>query len=350
MKKLITTTLSSLVLATSLLGSSASAAGSASLNLSPNGGTYDTGSTISVTVSENSGNDSVNVIQADVAYNGAQLQFISASCNGAFEIAASVSANGITCGTTTPKTGGQIVGTMNFKALASGPISFAGSSAIYRSTDNTNVWNGNTTGGNYTVSAPVVAPVNTPAPITHSVIVKSSAPASTLPVVDPAPTPPITSAVDAASIKLFIVTIKVVDYRGNDVKNASVLFNGKTATSDKYGKVSFNGVTPGTYTVGASYGAASATTKITVNVKNKSTQYFMVKLPHVSTSHFGFLLGTGISLLIVGGGAFIVARNLRAAMAGKAAAKKPVIAAARGKKATPKKATKPSIQLATAKR
>jgi hypothetical protein len=153
---------STLILLSAIAPSIAHAAGAASLSLSPGGGAYSIGSTFAVTIAENSGSDSVNVVEADLSYNAANLQLVGISCNtGAFEVNAPGNGSGVTCGTATPKTGSQAVAVANFKAVGAGSasVSFASSSHIYRSTDNTDVWDGNTSGGSYSVITP--APVTT---------------------------------------------------------------------------------------------------------------------------------------------------------------------------------------------
>jgi hypothetical protein len=154
-----------LVAMLSLTGSGA-AAGSASLGLSGNGGTRYVGSTFSVAISENS-SDPVNTVEADLNYDTSMLQLVGTSCStGAFEFAAPGSGSGVTCGTATPKTGGQAVGTATFRALAAGSasVNFASSSHIYSSNDGSpDVWNGDTGGAVYNIAAapPKVLPAAT---------------------------------------------------------------------------------------------------------------------------------------------------------------------------------------------
>ena len=165
------------------------AAGSASLSLSPSSGNYKIGNTFSVTIYENSGSDPVNVVEAILSYDQSKLQLLGRTCNsGAFEVSAFSA-----CGTIVPKTGTQAVATASFKALASGSasISFAGSSHIYRSTDNTEIWNGATGGGMYSLTKPApaklkattlgasTAPTPTPAPVAAADSTTKKTPAAT---------------------------------------------------------------------------------------------------------------------------------------------------------------------------
>jgi hypothetical protein len=106
--KVISVSVLALSLTFTGLAGTSYAAGSASLSLSPNGGSYTVGQTFPVTISENSGADSVNTIEADLTFSPS-LQLAGISCNtSAFEISAPES-NGVTCATTSPKSGGQAV-------------------------------------------------------------------------------------------------------------------------------------------------------------------------------------------------------------------------------------------------
>lgn len=151
-----------------MLPMSAGAAGNASLSLSGNGGSYTTGATFTATIYENSGAETVNVVEADFVYDSNVLQLVGMNCGGGFEIATPASASGITCGTVSPKSGSQVVGTVSFKTLAAGTgsVSFGASSAVYRSTDNVNIWNGmaNTASYGVVTPAPRVAAPTTSAP------------------------------------------------------------------------------------------------------------------------------------------------------------------------------------------
>jgi hypothetical protein len=122
-------------------------------------------------------------------------------------------------------------------------------------------------------------------------------------VVTATPAPAETKVESATTtVKTFTATVIVIDSRGNVVPGATVTFNGKTATTDKNGKASFIGVTAGSYLVKATSGSLTASTNVTVNAKNKTTQNFMVTLPKAKSNRFGFLLGAGITGTIIGGG------------------------------------------------
>ena len=177
MKIIKSAILTTAVTTTSLFGGTALAAGNASLSLG--GGSFRTGSSFSVPIYLNSGSDPVNVVQADFSYNPSAMQFQGVSCGRAFGITAGAGANSVTCGVSNGAsvTGSQLVGVINFKALAAGNSSanIASSSHVYRSTDNADIWNGVATGTAFAFSAPApvarpvpAAPASTPAPETKA--------------------------------------------------------------------------------------------------------------------------------------------------------------------------------------
>jgi hypothetical protein len=145
------------------------AAGSATLYLTPASGSYTVGQTVIATIYTNTGGDPVNAVEADFSYPSSKLQFQSIdTSSSAFGITASGSGGGgtvtIARGNTSALTGTELVAAVHFTVLASGSasLSFLGSSAVVRSTDNTNILN-STTGANYTLSAASTpAPTNTP--------------------------------------------------------------------------------------------------------------------------------------------------------------------------------------------
>lgn len=328
--------------ASSLISGSVAAAGSASLSMSPSSGSYNNGSTISIVIGESS-TEQVNTIQADYVFDTSKLQFLGASCGGAFEIAAQANANGLVCGTTTAKTGYQTVGTVNFRTISSGTavLSFSGSSHIY-STTQADVWNGNTSGASFMISnpAPVVdSPASTAPSATNNSAAASAAsntPATQQSEANGA------GSVESVSIKLYTAIIKVLDSRGNTVKNAFVSLGTKTASTDRAGKASFSDVKPGTYDIKAVLGNLNYSGKITINNNSKTTQNFMVQLPKAKKNHYGFLLFT---ITLIGGG--IIAFRKRAAHITQA---KKVTKTVANKKSAAKRSTKPLAQLATAKR
>jgi hypothetical protein len=161
------------------------AAGTATLSLSPAGGSPKKGSTLSVTVNEDSGSDAVNAVQANLSYSTAQLHYVSFSNAPAFTVEAEDPsgdtgslrfARGVLNGNNNQVTGTQSVVTVNFTVLASSGtvhVNFAGGSAVLRSIDS-GAETLATNGGSYTVSASATtAPkssANTTAPKTTATL------------------------------------------------------------------------------------------------------------------------------------------------------------------------------------
>jgi hypothetical protein len=146
------------------------ASGSDTLSLSPASGTYTVNSTLVLTVAETSATtDAVNAVEADLAYNSSVLQFVSAACSSTFSLSAAVSggAGSVNLACAIPNatvTGAQTVGTVTFTVIGGGSsvITFAATSAIILPANQTNTWNGVTTGGTYTLATPPTTSITSP--------------------------------------------------------------------------------------------------------------------------------------------------------------------------------------------
>lgn len=160
-----------------LLKSNAAAPPAApSLYLSPDTATVTAGSTFNVAVYENSGTDTVNVVQANLSYSNSQLSYIGYTDSTAFSLAAENPTGDTgslrfargTCGGCAPVTGTQLVVTIKFKALTAGSaaVNFDTGSILVKSTTNTAEPGLNKAGGVYTVTAPTSPPPPSPSPVT----------------------------------------------------------------------------------------------------------------------------------------------------------------------------------------
>ena len=154
-------------IAASLLLAFSQAAGNASLILTPNSGSYDQNTNATLTVYEDSGTENVNAVDVRLTYDAAKLQFVSINTTGSpFDFCTEKSGGSGNVTITCAKLGGgvankQLVGKVTFKALAgsgSTAVSFGSNSHIVRSSDNTDIWNGNTTGGSYNLTTPATPP------------------------------------------------------------------------------------------------------------------------------------------------------------------------------------------------
>lgn len=149
---------------------SGSAAGSASFSMA--GGTYQPGSSFSVTVYENSGADGVNIAQADIHYDSKVLQLVGVDTSGsAFPgdltpYTGSGDADTITIARFTPSPVNQkvVLGVINFKAVnqaATTSLFFEPTSAI--ASNGAPVWDQNPSTANYTIAAAKTPVAETPA-------------------------------------------------------------------------------------------------------------------------------------------------------------------------------------------
>lgn len=172
------------------LPAAASAAGNATYALNVSGSTA-VGGTLTVSVTESS-DVAVNGVQANVAYDPALLQPIGKACGAGFEIAAPDASSHISCGTITPKTGGQTAGTISFKVLAAGnsTIGLDQSSQITAADgQGTDVWNHANVSRGVALTTP--APKPTPAP--RPAAPRTTAPAQTTTPPAATPTAPATT-------------------------------------------------------------------------------------------------------------------------------------------------------------
>jgi hypothetical protein len=123
-----------------------------------------------LTVTETSATtDAVNAVEADLSYNSSELQFVSAACSSTFSLSAVASggSGSVSLACATPNstvTGAQTVGTVTFTVIGGGTsaITFAATSAIILASNQTNTWNGVTTGGTYTLATPPTTSITSP--------------------------------------------------------------------------------------------------------------------------------------------------------------------------------------------
>jgi cellulose 1,4-beta-cellobiosidase len=137
-------------------------AAAGTLSLSPATGTPSIGSNFTVAVRVDSSTDTINAVQADLTFPTDKLEFVSLdTATSAFSVGAAGSGNNtngtvtIARGTSggTSVTGSQLLANVTFKAVGTGAatINFANSSAVVRSTDNTDILTIKTP-GTYTIA------------------------------------------------------------------------------------------------------------------------------------------------------------------------------------------------------
>ena len=233
-----------------MLGGLAHAAGTASLVLGAQNGTYERGKQFSIAITENSTSDAINVVEADFTYDQAKLQFVGVDGSGSdfdFPIASSGGsgsiqiARGVSAGGTLSSV--QKFAVLNFTAIETGSatIVFANSSAIVRPSDGANVWNGSTVGGTYTLTAAPAKPAA--AQPTAPRVVTSPAAAPVLVNDQPVPT---TSSVSNDG---YLVAIQVFEKRGLPISGILVRLDNKAIKTDAKGVASFANIKLGVHTV-----------------------------------------------------------------------------------------------------
>ncbi len=131
------------------------------LYVSPNTANVTSGSTISVTIREDSGSASVNSVQASLKYNANNLEYVGLVEGGAFPVIAATSTGtpGVVrvgrANSDTTVTGDQAVATINFKVLSSSGTTSLGFDQAYSflvsSTDNKDILQ-NVGSASYTMS------------------------------------------------------------------------------------------------------------------------------------------------------------------------------------------------------
>lgn len=128
--------------------------------MSPASGSYKVGSTITITLRENSYTDTVNAAEADLSYPTSKLQFVSTTITGvsSFGIAAQNTGGSgsvtIAVGNYSALSGDKVIAVVKFKVLATGSaaVTYKNSSQVLSSTTNTNVIS-SLQNGSYTLAA-----------------------------------------------------------------------------------------------------------------------------------------------------------------------------------------------------
>lgn len=322
------------------LMSSEALAASATLYLSPAGGSVSQGSYLTVNVYENSGGEPVNGVQANLSYPANLLDFVSISSSSAFSIVAQSSGGGGTVqigrGALPAVSGAQLVASVRFKAKTNSgtaSVSFAGGSSVVSANSNSNIMSGSS-GGNYTLTSPppaaIAPPKDTTAPAISDVKVSEVGPASA--VVSWTTSEPSTSevnyglstayglaAVDANMVTNHKVTlssplisqgtiyhfaVKSADPAGNaatgsdqtfttigatlvvtvknlknqPLKGAKVELAGKTAETDAKGQATLTGLKEGTQSGSVTYHNTVKGIRVDINQAGKTPQTLNVTL------------------------------------------------------------------------
>jgi hypothetical protein len=195
---------------------------SPSIYLTPDAQAVNVGDTFTVNVYEDSGTDSVNVVQANLTYDTSLLSYTGHTDSSVFPLVAENPGGDTgslrfargTCGGCTPLSGSQLVVSLTFKALAAGTasVNFDSGTLVARSADGTAEPNLSEAGGTYTIAGtttpppppsgggggtttpPPSSPPASSTPVTHKTTT-SSHPVTTAPT-SPATAQPVTASND----------------------------------------------------------------------------------------------------------------------------------------------------------
>lgn len=253
-----------------LLAAPSAYAASASMSLSPSSSSVTAGNNLTINIFENSGAEPVNGATAHLSYPTGLLDFVQIISSSGFNVEAASSGGGGTVkvdrGANPPVSGNQLVGTVIFKAKGSGAaaISFTSGTYVVSANTNSDILNGNVSGGSYTVNpaptpppapspspspspspAPSPSPSPSPTPSTPKSS-KSSSQSTSKSSPSPAPAPkvsgaPVISDVSVSNIGINTATVSwttstpsssEVDY-GNDTHYVLTAVNNKLVTSHK---------------------------------------------------------------------------------------------------------------------
>lgn len=176
----------------------ASAAGSASLTISPPSASYKVGQTFSATISANPNNGNLDTVRLNIKFSANQLEVQNFSLNPTFGFTAGGNGFDNTNGTLTWGAGiaggtdkGTIFGTINFKVKGTGQAQVTISPDSLVLFDGQNVFDGKSASALYSLAAAVIAPVppvQTPQPAPKKQIAPQ--PAQTVTPEPVAETPP----------------------------------------------------------------------------------------------------------------------------------------------------------------
>ncbi len=227
-----------------LLSSKTSAAGTATLSLSPSSGSYQVNNTFDVTVMVNSGSETINAAQAKLTYDAAKLEYVGVSKpNSNFPDGPYSGGSGVVTvagygpGTFT---GDQFFAKVTFKVLVGSGTTTIGISTtdsyVIRVPDFVDIL-GSTSGGTYTLTAPpVVTPPTTNPPAT-------TPPSSTTKTPSTSTSAPTVTTTDITAPKISGVSVTDVSYKAATI----VWTTNEDATSNvEFGPTEIYGSSVGT--------------------------------------------------------------------------------------------------------
>lgn len=265
---------------------SSGAAGQGVLSIKPANGGKVKDSTFTSTIYADGKGEPIAGVNVIVNYNTSQLQFLSLDTSvGSWKTCPQPSGSNGTITISCAELGGSVSGenpvaTISFKVLASqgNTVLTFGDNSKMSAVDRSNVWNTNTTGATYSLSAPVTPPTTggggggsgggtssggsgggtssggtssggSSKPATGTTKKPTtSAPAASAPAAA-TPTIPAGSEVAPTAITNTLVAIYVTDKEGNAVAGAKVWIDDQQALTDALGIATFTDISAGKYKV-----------------------------------------------------------------------------------------------------
>ena len=341
-----------LVSLVALLNRSAYASGDASFTLSPSSGSYQTGSTITVSVSETStSGDNVNAVQANISYPTSLLQYDSISLTGPFTLCGQQSASGgivgIGCASTSTVSGAQNVASVTFTVEAAGTATLTMSSGSdIDNTSGTSVWNGTLPSASYTLSTPSTGsggnsgggtsgssgsssgssgssksgssgsttkatstPASSSTPTTTTTGGGSTNGGSTTPTKSTLTTTGSDTTTPQPTTASGSVTVSVTNADGAPVANAKVVLDGRfTEYTNTQGKAGFSAIATGGHTLQVT-APGKTTTQETITLSGDQNKLVALKL-QTSSSLVTTIVFSIVALVVLGMAGFGIYRYI----------------------------------------
>ena len=346
MKRIVTrlVVLALVITATTFGHARVDAAGSASLSLSPGSGSYQKGTSFTVTIYENSGSEPVNVVETYLSYDASKLQFNSIN-NSSSDFDASVDNTGgggsvhITRyrGGGASVTGSQEVSRVNFTVLGSTgttSINFVSGSHIVNASTQQDMWNGGG-GATFTLTAPSssTSSSGTSAPTagssSSSVAASNSSKTSATP--GAATTPGAAASgtvttpdgqvvteqsdsvlgVETGNEQTFLVAIRVLDPKGVPAVGYKVTIDGTSATTDSKGIASFINVTAGNHKAEVQSGKRKVLADFTVDGSKDVTSVQTFEVHFVTKNAKWWPLAVPLAIAFIAGVVIFAVRRKR---------------------------------------
>jgi hypothetical protein len=326
----------------------AAAASTPSFSVSPASGTYSVGDYVTVSVSEDSGSQAVNAVEADLLYDKNVLSFDSLDgSQSPFKLEGTMSAGGGVVKipraiAKTSLTDSKLVSKVTFKVIAPAKgslLKFDTTSQILLLSSHADIWQNGTqngasfnlvsstsgsSGGSGSSGSSSSGSSSSNGSKTGTGGSKSSggsgssssAGGSTSPPANNTSVPQTGTPGDTSMPQTLLPTthslaIKILDTEGKPVSGATVKIDSQTTTSDSDGVASFTGVSEGQHQVSVTYSGKTESKPINVKATDSvaSIQQFKVKLSSKSKAMPVWIIYLIIGLIVLFGLGFIIPRR-----------------------------------------